>query len=160
MTQKKAPTSKPPAEGREDVVRSLAKLLDETGLGEIEVEQAGLRVRVSRATIPGAATIDPSVETARAVPTASAAPDVAQHPGVVKSPMVGIAYSAPKPGAKPFVEIGSSVKSGDTLLIIETMKMMNDIRAQHSGTVTQILFENAHPVEFDEPLMIIERNGT
>jgi acetyl-CoA carboxylase biotin carboxyl carrier protein len=140
----------------EDVVRTLARLLDETRLTEIEIEQRGMRVRIARqATV----TYTPPVpEAARAIPSAIAAGalDPSQHPGVVASPMVGTAYRAPEPGAKPFCDVGSVVKAGDTLLIVEAMKTLNQIPAPKSGTVVQILFEDAQPVEFGEPLMIIE----
>jgi acetyl-CoA carboxylase biotin carboxyl carrier protein len=140
----------------EDVVRSLARLLDETRLTEIEIEQRGWRVRVARqATVAYA---PPAVEVARTVPVAipAGAIDPSQHPGVVTSPMVGTAYRAPEPGAKPFCDIGSVVKVGDTLLIVEAMKTLNQIPAPKDGTVVQILFEDAQPVEFGEPLMIVE----
>jgi acetyl-CoA carboxylase biotin carboxyl carrier protein len=146
-------------EAPDDVVRSLAQLLDETGLTEIEVERSGLRVRVARWSSTPATLTAPSVpvvpETLRPAPVANVV-DVAKHPGLVASPMVGTAYRATEPGAKPFVDVGSSVKSGATLLIIEAMKTMNQIPAPRSGTVTQILFEDGQPVEFGEPLMIIE----
>jgi len=139
----------------ERVVRSLATLLDETGLTEIEIEQGGLRVRVARAHAP-----HPAHPAVTVPPTAAATLpgliDPAQHPGVVTSPMVGTAYRAPEPGAKPFIEVGSTVEAGATLLIIEAMKTMNQIPAPRSGTVVQILFEDAQPVEFGEPLLIIE----
>jgi acetyl-CoA carboxylase biotin carboxyl carrier protein len=140
-----------------DLIRDLATLLDETNLSEIEIEQAGLRVRVARnlsvaASIPAAAA--PMVSLAPVVAPASV--DIAKHPGSVPSPMVGTAYMASEPGAKPFVEVGSKVKAGDTLLIIEAMKTMNQIPAPRTGTVTQILFEDGQPVEFGEPLMVIE----
>jgi acetyl-CoA carboxylase biotin carboxyl carrier protein len=140
----------------EDVVRTLARLLDETRLTEIEIEQRGVRVRIARQS---AVTYAPAApEATRAVPTAMPAVtiDPSQHPGVVLSPMVGTAYRAPEPGAKPFCEVGSAVKAGDTLLIVEAMKTLNQIPAPKSGTVVQILFEDAQPVEFNEPLMIIE----
>jgi len=140
----------------EDVVRSLARLLDETRLTEIEIEQHGRRVRVARqAAVAYAA---PALETARTIPVAmpAGALDPSQHPGVVASPMVGTAYRAPEPGAKPFCDVGSVVEAGDTLLIVEAMKTLNQIPAPKSGTVVQILFEDAQPVEFGEPLMIIE----
>jgi len=145
----------------EDVVRSLAKLLDETGLTEIEIEEAGRRIRVARAPAAPAATyVAPSAAVAptpRVQPVAAErAADPAEHPGVVLSPMVGSAYRAPEPGAKPFVDIGTRVKVGDTLLIIEAMKTLNQIPATRAGTVTQILFEDGQPVEFGESLMIIE----
>lgn len=142
----------------EDVVRSLAKLLDETGLAEIEIEEAGRRVRVARPLAASVAAVPPPLAAApRAQAVAVERPlEPAAHPGVVASPMVGSAYRSPQPGAKPFVDIGSAVKTGDTLLIIEAMKTMNQIPAPRAGSVTQILFEDGQPVEFGEPLMIIE----
>jgi acetyl-CoA carboxylase biotin carboxyl carrier protein len=138
----------------EDVVRSLARLLDETRLTEIEIEQRGLRVRVARRAVAYA---PPAPDAARTISVAMpGALDPSQHPGVVASPMVGTAYRAPEPGAKPFCDIGSVVKAGDTLLIVEAMKTLNQIPAPKAGTVVQILFEDAQPVEFGEPLMIIE----
>jgi acetyl-CoA carboxylase biotin carboxyl carrier protein len=142
-----------------ELIIELTKLLDETGLTEIEIEQDGQRVRVARGTVATAAPA-PSRAAAPApqpVAEAIAAPlDPAKHPGVVKSPMVGTAYGSPEPGAKPFIEIGSHVKAGDTLLIIEAMKTMNTIPAPRAGSVIQILFEDGQPVEFGEPLVIIE----
>jgi acetyl-CoA carboxylase biotin carboxyl carrier protein len=139
----------------EDVVRSLARLLDETRLTEIEIEQRGLRVRVARQA--AVAYAPPAPDAARTISVAMpGALDPSQHPGVVASPMVGTAYRAPEPGAKPFCDIGSVVKAGDTLLIVEAMKTLNQIPAPKAGTVVQILFEDAQPVEFGEPLMIIE----
>ena len=146
----------------QDLIRELAKLLDETGLTEIEVEREGLRVRVARQTtthvIAGGACAADSGGRAGAGGCADPAggADLAKHPGVVTSPMVGTAYRAPEPTARPFVDIGSVVKAGDTLLVVEAMKTMNQIPAPRGGTVTQILFENAQPVEYGEPLMIIE----
>ena len=141
----------------EEMVRSLARLLDKTRLTEIEIEQDGLRVRVARQAAPFAIATS---ETARMIPGAvsahPAAADPADHPGVVTSPMVGTAYRAPEPGAKAFCEVGTVVKAGETLLIIEAMKTMNQIPAPRAGTVVQILFEDAQPVEFGEPLMVIE----
>ena len=142
-----------------DLIRDLAKLLDETGLTDIEIEQSGLRVRVGRQSHPVAAPIQMPAPVLSAPAPMTAIPvisDPAKNPGVVSSPMVGTAYMGPAPGAKPFVDIGSKVKSGDTLLIIEAMKTMNQIPAPRSGTVTQILIEDGHPVEFGESLMIIE----
>jgi acetyl-CoA carboxylase biotin carboxyl carrier protein len=139
----------------EETVRSLARLLDETRLTEIEIEQHGLRVRVARHA--ASVTYGPAApELARAVAMPAGALDPSQHPGVVKSPMVGTAYRAPEPGAKPFCDVGSVVKAGDTLLVIEAMKTLNQILAPKAGTVAQILVEDAQPVEFGEPLMIIE----
>ncbi len=146
----------------EQIVRALARLLDETGLSEIEIEQAGLRVRVVRqAAAYVAAAATPAATSPQYGPLgefapAAGLPEVAKHPGVLTSPMVGTAYRAPEPGAKPFVEVGSKVKAGDPILIIEAMKTMNQIPAPHAGTVTQILIEDGQPVEFGEPLMIIE----
>ena len=144
-----------------DVIRALAKLLDETGLTEIEVERDGERVRVARqaqavaiAAPARAASSSASAEAVSAADGASA--DPSKHPGVVASPMVGTAYCAPEPGARPFVEVGSRVRAGETLLIVEAMKTMNQIPAPRGGTVTQILVEDGQPVEFGEPLMIIE----
>jgi acetyl-CoA carboxylase biotin carboxyl carrier protein len=138
------------------LIRELALLLDETNLTEIEIERAGLRVRVAR-NISIAASVPTSMQVAApaAAPTAAVA-DVSKHPGVVPSPMVGTAYWASEPGAKPFIEIGSKVSVGQTLLIIEAMKTMNQIPSPRAGTVTQILIEDGQPVEFGEPLVIIE----
>ncbi|UPK23611.1 acetyl-CoA carboxylase biotin carboxyl carrier protein [Bradyrhizobium sp. 195] len=143
------------------LVRELALLLDETSLTEIEIERAGLRLRVAR-NISVAATMPvPMAAAAAALPVASAAPaaagpDLSKHPGAVSSPMVGTAYWAPEPGAKPFIEVGSKVSVGQTLLIIEAMKTMNQIPSPRAGTVTQILVEDGQPVEYGEPLVIIE----
>jgi len=140
----------------EDAIRDLAKLLDETNLSEIEIEQDGTRIRVGRG---GGRVVAPAQVVAASVaaaPVATAAADPAKHPGAVASPMVGTAYMAPSPGAKPFVDVGSMVKAGDTLLIVEAMKTMNQIPAPRAGTVTQVLVEDGQPVEFGEALMIIE----
>lgn len=139
------------------LIRELALLLAETNLTEIEIERAGLRVRVAR-NISIAASVPAAYQLAApavAAPTAPAA-DVAKHPGVVPSPMVGTVYWASEPGAKPFVEVGSKVTAGQTLVIIEAMKTMNQIPAPRAGTVTQILVEDGSPVEYGEPLVIIE----
>jgi acetyl-CoA carboxylase biotin carboxyl carrier protein len=144
------------------LIRELALLLDETSLSEIEIERSGLRVRVARnisvATSVPVAVATPVAAAAgvTAAAVAAAATDLAKHPGVVPSPMVGTAYWAPEPGAKPFVEVGSRVTAGQTLLIIEAMKTMNQIPSPRAGTVTQILVEDGQPVEFGEPLVIIE----
>ena len=148
------------------LIRELAGLLEETGLSEIEVEREGLRVRVSRqmtvhqavpvavaAAVPGAALIASAQATAA---PAAASPDLAKHPGALKSPMVGTAYLAAQPGDPPFVEVGSKVTQGQTVLIIEAMKTMNHIPAPKAGVVTAILVGNGQPVEFGEPLAIIE----
>jgi acetyl-CoA carboxylase biotin carboxyl carrier protein len=146
-----------------ELIHELADLLEETGLDEIEIEQNGMRVRVAR----NSPVMHLSTEPDRAAPPAAAAPmsvsmpvsapaDPAQHPGAVTSPMVGTAYRAAEPGARPFVDVGGQVKLGDTLLIVEAMKTMNQIPAPKAGTVTQILFEDGQPVEYGQPLMIIE----
>jgi acetyl-CoA carboxylase biotin carboxyl carrier protein len=142
-----------------DLIHELTRLLDETGLTEIEIEQDGRRVRVARNAAISAAPAAVRLEVAPtpAISEIEAKPlDPAKHPGVVISPMVGTAYAAPEPGAKPFIDIGSTVKAGDTLLIVEAMKTMNQIPAPRAGTVIQILFEDGQPVEFGEPLVIIE----
>jgi acetyl-CoA carboxylase biotin carboxyl carrier protein len=154
------PDDKTTAKSRSDdsaLIRELALLLDETNLTEIEIERAGLRVRVAR-NISIAASVPASpVASAAAAPVAATEPaDVTKHPGAVPSPMVGTAYWASEPGAKPFIEIGTRVAVGQTLLIIEAMKTMNQIPSTRAGTVTQILVEDGQPVEFGEPLVIIE----
>jgi acetyl-CoA carboxylase biotin carboxyl carrier protein len=143
------------------LVRELALLLDETSLTEIEIERAGLRLRVARnisvaATMPMQVAAAPAALPAAAAAAAPAAADLSKHPGAVTSPMVGTAYWAPEPGAKPFIEVGSKVSVGQTLLIIEAMKTMNQIPSPRAGTVTQIVIEDGQPVEYGEPLVIIE----
>ena len=148
----------------QQLIRELAALLVETGLSEIEIEKSGLKIRVARnlsvsAVAPPQPAPAPSSspsESAQPAAPADASIDLANHPGCVKSPMVGTAYRAPEPGAPPFVEIGSRVSQGQTLMIIEAMKTMNHIPAPRAGTVTHILVENGQPVEFGEPLVIIE----
>jgi acetyl-CoA carboxylase biotin carboxyl carrier protein len=144
------------------LIRELASLLDETSLTEIEIERAGLRLRVAR-NVSVAAAMPATFHAMAAAPAAAAsaaasaaANDLSAHPGVVPSPMVGTAYWAPEPGAKPFVDVGTKVTVGQTLMIIEAMKTMNQIPSPRAGTVTQILVEDGQPVEFGEPLMIIE----
>jgi acetyl-CoA carboxylase biotin carboxyl carrier protein len=141
------------------LIRELAMLLDETKLTEIEIERAGLRVRVAR-NISIAASLPPNYAPAAGGPTAASGPapvaDIAKHPGMVPSPMVGTVYWASEPGAKPFIEVGTRVAAGQTLLIIEAMKTMNQIPSPRDGTVTQILIEDGQPVEFGEPLVVIE----
>ncbi len=144
------------------LVRELAEMLAETGLTQIEVEDGDRKIKVSRqgtaavaaapvyAAAPAAAPA-----TAPAAAPAAAAPAPAEDPGAVKSPMVGTAYLSPEPGAAPFVSVGQAVKAGDTLLIIEAMKVMNPITAPNAGTLKAILVDNAQPVEFDQPLVVI-----
>jgi acetyl-CoA carboxylase biotin carboxyl carrier protein len=145
----------------QELIRELAKLLDETGLTEIEIDRDGMRVRVARSlrAEPAAIAVAPSAVPAGAAQTAAAAKaadDPVAHPGCVRSPMVGTAYMAPEPGAANFVDIGTRVAQGQTILIIEAMKTMNHIPAPKAGTVTRILVGNRQPVEFGEPLAIIE----
>ena len=141
-----------------ELIRELAELLKETDLSEVEIEREGLRVRVARnltvsampAMAPAAAPISGGAE------GKAGSGDAANHPGAVPSPMVGTAYRAPEPGAPAFVEVGSKVSEGQTLMIVEAMKTMNHIPAPRSGTVTAILVEDGQPVEFGEPLVVIE----
>ena len=141
------------------LVRELAELLDATGLSEIEVEDGGRRIKVARKlSVAAAAPAAPAAPApAAAAPAAApAAVEPRSHPGAVKSPIVGTAYLTPEPGAAPFVSEGAMVSAGDTLLIIEAMKVMNPIVAPRPGRVTRILVAHEAPVEFDEPLVIIE----
>ena len=159
----------PAASADSAFIRELAQLLNETNLTEIEVERSGLHVRVARevhvtsvaaptyAPAPAAAAHAPApVAAIAAAPAAPSGPDYSKHPGVVPSPMVGTAYMAPEPGKPPFVSVGTKVSAGQTLIIIEAMKTMNQIPAPRAGTVTQILVEDGAPVEYGEPLVIIE----
>jgi acetyl-CoA carboxylase biotin carboxyl carrier protein len=143
----------------QSLIRELAALLNETGLTEIEVERDDTRIRVARSAAP-AVIHAPMPASAPAAPPAkveAAAPaDLASHAGAVVSPMVGTAFRAPEPGAKPYVEVGDKVREGQTLLIIEAMKTMNQIPAPRAGTVLNIMVEDGQPVEYGEPLMIIE----
>jgi acetyl-CoA carboxylase biotin carboxyl carrier protein len=150
--------SKPKAAVDHELIRELARLLDETGLSEIEFERDGQRVRVARQPqAAAAAPARPAPADDAPMPASDAAPlDPAKHPGVVTSPMVGTAYVGPEPGSRPFVEVGSQVQAGDTLLIVEAMKTMNQIPSPRSGTVIQVLIEDGQPVEYGEPLMIVE----
>lgn len=145
-------------------IKELAKILDETGLNEIEVAEGEQMIRVNKGmvmagnVVQGAAPVsmlsDPTVPQAANTEMPSAI--TGEHPGAVTSPMVGTAYNSPEPDAPSFVKKGDNVKEGDTLLIIEAMKVMNPIKAHKGGTVTQILFDNAQPVEFGDVLMVIE----
>jgi acetyl-CoA carboxylase biotin carboxyl carrier protein len=148
------------------LIRDLAPLLSETGLSEIEIERDGLKVRVARqitvAAVAAAPAAAPQAGRPAAAPgpgpsaPAGPSPDILSHPGCVKSPMVGTAYRSPEPGAASFIEIGARVTQGQTLIIIEAMKTMNHIPAPKAGVVTQILIENGQPVEYGEPLVVIE----
>ena len=146
----------------QSLIRDLANILNETDLTEIEVEQDDLRIRVSRAgtphyvsaPMPAAA---PAAPVAAAAPVAVSASDAARsNKNAVTAPMVGTAYLSPAPGSRPFVEVGATVKEGQTILIIEAMKTMNQIPAPRSGKVTEILVEDSAPVEYGEPLIVIE----
>ena len=148
-----------------ELVRALAAVLDETQLTEIEVEDGDRKVRVARKAAPAAAiAYAPAPAAAPVAPATSAAPASAETGAsapaapvnAVKSPMVGTVYLSSEPGAKPFVSAGQPVKAGDTLLIVEAMKVMNPILATAAGTVRQILVENGQPVEFDQPLVVVE----
>jgi acetyl-CoA carboxylase biotin carboxyl carrier protein len=145
-----------------EFVRKLAQILHETNLGEIELGDGDKRIRVARPTVTmAAAPVAAAAAAPGAAPAAAgAAPaggnDLGKHPGAVKSPMVGTAYLAPEPGKPNFVAVGDKVTLGQTLLIIEAMKTFNPIKAPKAGTVMQILVDNARPVEFGEPLMIVE----
>ena len=147
-----------------DVIRELAALLEETGLTEIEIEHEGKRIRVARGvnltttlTTTGVPESD-LIESPKLAKRVSApAEEFIVHPGTVTSPMVGTAYRSPEPGAPPFVEIGAKVAAGQTLLIIEAMKTMNQIPSPRAGTVIAILFEDGQPVEYGEPLAVIEQ---
>jgi acetyl-CoA carboxylase biotin carboxyl carrier protein len=145
----------------QQLIRDLAGILNDTNLTEIEVELGDLKLRVSRHAPAVHAVAAPQPMLAPAAPqpvaaAAAAAPAAEPSKNAVPSPMVGTAYAAPEPGAKPFIDIGSTVKAGDTLLIVEAMKTMNQIPAPRAGTVIQILFEDGQPVEFGEPLVIVE----
>ncbi|MEO1648039.1 MAG: acetyl-CoA carboxylase biotin carboxyl carrier protein [Pseudomonadota bacterium] len=146
------------------LVRELAELLNETGLTEIEVEDDDRKIRVARGGAVVAPIAAPAMAPAPAPAPAAAAPaPVADVPAAesadaadaLKSPMVGTAYLAPEPGKPNFVKVGDAVSEGDTLLIVEAMKVMNPITADKSGTITAIMVENAQPVEFDQPLLVI-----
>lgn len=142
-----------------EFVRKLAAILEETKLGEIELADGERRIRVARPTAPvaqAAPAVVAAAPAAAAAPVTAAGSDLSKHPGVVKSPMVGTAYLAPEPGKPNFVSVGDKVTAGQTLLIIEAMKTFNPIKAPKAGTVMQVLIENALPVEFGEPLLIVE----
>ncbi|MGI4878548.1 MAG: acetyl-CoA carboxylase biotin carboxyl carrier protein [Janthinobacterium lividum] len=147
------------------LVRELAELLDATRLTEIEVQDGDRKIRVARTAAPVAAAPvyaqapaagAPAAPAAAAAPPEAAADDVLKHPGLVRSPIVGTAYLTPDPASPPYVTVGATVKAGQTLLIIEAMKVMNPITAPKAGTVARILITNEQPVEYDEPLVVIE----
>ena len=168
MPSKKKPAPARPAKATPelDLIRSLADILNETGLSEIELDQKRTRFRVSRTMTAVAMVAAPPPigvnhghhhsAPAASVAVAPVKAVEAEHPGTVKSPMVGTVYRAPTPGTPNFVDVGSEVKEGQTLLIIEAMKTMNQIHAPRAGKVTHVFVENAQPVEFGEALVVIE----
>jgi acetyl-CoA carboxylase biotin carboxyl carrier protein len=165
MTERKGGAEKSDPKDNESadtrLIRELAALLSETGLSEIEIERKGLKIRVAKSLVINANALAASPLAQTAAGSAVAAPssvsdDPTAHPGAVPSPMVGTIYRAAEPGTPPFVEVGSQVTEGQTLLIIEAMKTMNHIPAPRAGTVKAILVENEQPVEFGEPLVILE----
>ena len=146
-----------------DLINSLAGILNATGLSEIELDRKGTRVRVSRQmtavatmAMPQSHGLSHHAEAPHPAPAAPLPVKPADHPGTVKSPMVGTVYRSSTPGSPPLVEIGAEVKEGQTLLIIEAMKTMNQIPSPRSGRVTHVFVENAQPVEYGEPLVVIE----
>jgi acetyl-CoA carboxylase biotin carboxyl carrier protein len=148
-----------------DALRALATLLIDSGLTEIELEEGDRRLRLARTLVQAQALAPIMVQAApeAANPVISSTPtvspdaaDPARHPGAVKSPMVGVAYLAPEPGAAPFIAVGQTVSAGQTLLLIEAMKTFNQIKAPRAGTITRILITAGQPVEYDEPLVILE----
>lgn len=140
-----------------DLIRELAELLNETGLTEIEIEHKGRRVRVARNVTVGVAAHSADVGRPAHDLGGGGVTEEIHHPGTVNSPMVGTAYRSPEPGAPPFIEIGSRVTAGQTILIIEAMKTMNHIPAPHAGTVLAVLVDDGQPVEYAEPLAVIEK---
>ena len=143
----------------QQLIRDLAGILHDTNLTEIEVELGDLKIRVSRggAAVQAFAAPMPIAVAPQAAPAAAvAAPAADLAKNAVASPMVGTAYLSPSPGSKPFIEVGQTIKEGQTLLIIEAMKTMNQIPSPRSGTIKAILFEDAQPVEYGEPLVVIE----
>ncbi len=140
-----------------DLIRRLAELLDETGLSEIEVGEGEHRVRVVRGgAVAAPAAANPAPAAADAPATQATADADAAHPGAVTSPMVGTVFTAPEPGAAPYVKVGDTVSEGQPLFVIEAMKVMNPIRAPRAGTVTRVLVQNRDPVEYGDVLLILE----
>lgn len=139
-----------------DAIRQLASLLDETGLNEIEYDTGSFRVRLSRGAAVVHAAPAPAAAPAAGVAAVSAPAASGDHPGAVKAPMVGVTYLSPEPGAAPFVQTGQTVSEGQTLMLIEAMKTFNPVRAPRSGKLTAMLVTDGQPVEFGEPLAIIE----
>ena len=149
--------AKKTAEFDPDLVRELASLLSETGLSEIEYALGDLRVRVARNAQPVAVPVPAAgAHAAAAAAPAREADAVLDHPGLVTSPMVGVVYTTAEPSSPPFVKVGDAVEVGATVMLIEAMKVFNPIKAPHAGVVTRILVSNGVPVEYGEPLLIIE----
>lgn len=147
-----------PASRRVDaaLVRTMAELLAETGLGEIEYGEDGWHVRVAAPRAAAAAAIPAPMPAAAPLPAPGPSGGAEEHPGAVRSPMVGVVYTKPEPDAPFFVQAGDTVKAGDTVMLIEAMKVFNPITAPSAGKVTRILVSNGEPVEYGEPLIIIE----
>lgn len=140
-----------------DLIRELAALLTEADLTEIEIESDDYRIRVARGAVPVEVTAPVSAASASALASDSAAAvESARNDSAVPSPMVGTIYLASEPGARPFVDVGEKVEKGQTLLIVEAMKHMNEVASPRAGTVTEILVEDGQPIEFGEPLLVIE----
>ena len=155
------PATAPKSGVDQALLRDLAAILNDTGLAEIEIEQPGLRLRVARGTQQVMAYAQPAPSApapaaAAAAPAPAAAADPTKLPGAVKSPMVGTTYRAPAPGSANFIEVGQEVKAGQTMIIIEAMKTMNQIPAPRAGKVTHIFVTDGQPVEFGEALVVIE----
>jgi acetyl-CoA carboxylase biotin carboxyl carrier protein len=156
MAEEQTPVTKKEGTFDKDLIRELAELLDETGLTEIEIEHEGKRVRVARTVTVGASAI--SADAGRSAREPGERGGKEEHnPGTVHSPMVGTAYRSPEPGAPPFVEAGTRVTAGQTILIVEAMKTMNHIPAPYAGTVLAVLVDDGQPVEYAEPLAVIEK---
>ncbi len=160
-SKKKTPARAGTADPEFDLIHRLAEILNETGLSEIELDRRGVKVRVARAMTAVTAPVQSQAATQQHAPApviAAATPGRvdADHPGTVKSPMVGTVYRSPAPGVPPFIDVGVEVKEGQILLVIEAMKTMNQIPAPRAGRVTHVFVDNGHPVEYGEPLVVIE----
>lgn len=160
-SKKKPPAHAASADPEFELIRRLSDILNETGLSEIELDRRGVKVRVARAMTGATSSVQSQASTHQhtstpAIATAPARAADGDHPGTVKSPMVGTVYRSPAPGVPPFVDVGVEVKEGQILLVIEAMKTMNQIPAPRAGRVTHIFVDNGHPVEYGEPLVVIE----
>ena len=159
MAEERKPVTKKEGTFDKDLIRELAELLNETGLSEIEIEHEGKRMRVARTVTVSASSSAVAVDAGRPArePGERGGKEEHHHPGTVHSPMVGTAYRSPEPGAPPFVDVGARVTAGQTILIIEAMKTMNHIPAPYAGTVLAVLVDDGQPVEYAEPLAVIEK---